>query len=444
MRAIVLTLLALWLGVAFSGAIEAQSVSQLGRVITKAAKKQDYDTIKEALGKLGDTGDKKAAGVIVKSLGLVPIAEIFDAAVDALVVLGSENVGPTFEKLMKKKRPDSTPLVVIVSVAEKMDDDTSEDWILTCLEKGDNFVARNAIPVLEKRRSKKAIPILIDMLEKVGLDPSTESYRVRDALVSLTGYDFDSIEDWRNFWETRKDTLDPKNLDKEFEGPTGLARKMPGTYKPPEFFGVEILSNRIVFVVDVSGSMNLWDKTEDGGGEENWRERRRMTRVKEQMKAVVSKMPPKSTFNIIRYSDSVVGWQKKGAVPASAKFKKSALKWIDGMNPTGATWTDRGLERAFQEKDVDTIILLSDGAPTRLGEKSKALMEQIHEQVTKMNKLAKVTLHTFGFVGEPEYPPGQSPPSGGGGGDEDLKPEDFENFLRKLAEDNDGKFTAIK
>ena len=444
MRNIALGVLVFSLFASLAVPAEAQSVSSLGKAIARAAKKEDYDTIKEALGRLGKTDDKKAAGVIVKTLGLVPIAEIFDAAVEALVELGSEKVAPTFEKLLKKKRPSDIPLLVIVSVAEKMNDDVSEGWVFICLEKGGNRVARSAVPVLVERKSKEAIPVLLDLLEKVGLDPSTESYRVRDALVALTGFDFDSIEDWRSFWETRKDTLDPKNLDKEFEGPTGLQRKLPGTYEPPEFFGVKILSNRVVFVVDVSGSMNWWDELPDGSGEEIWRDRRRMTRVIKQLREVVTKMPSQSLFNIVRYSDSVRAWQDRGVVPANAKFKKSALKFIDAMQPGGGTHTDSALERAFEEQDVDTIILLSDGAPSRSGAKPKEMMADILQQVAKMNKLANVTLHTFGFVGEAKLPPGVKRGKSSKPDEDDPTPEDFEKFLRQLAEDNGGKFNAIE
>ena len=424
----------------FDAPIQAQSVSNLQKQLQRAIKNEDYDVVDNVLMRLGNSDDPKAAKVIVAALGILPLGEGLEAAIDALAALGSENVSDTFEKLLKKRRLDDTVGAVIVNVASKFDDEQSEEWLLDCLNRGSDFVVRNTIPAVVERKSKNAIPVLIDRLDKVGFAPSTESYQTRDALVALTGRDFDNTEDWRKWWSANQDSIDPKNLDKA-EGMTGVERKLPGGYRPPQFFGVEILSNHVVFVVDTSGSMELWDKDESGGDEGNWRARRRIARVKKQLQETIEKLPESAHFNIIAFSDSVKRFQKK-TVPASRKWKKKGLDFVTGMQANGATFTDDAMKAAFEEHDVDTIVLLSDGAPTRMGKKSRILMRQILEQVHKANILAKATLHVFGFTGEGEMPPGrQRPPPAPD--DEDIEPEEFEEFLQKLATENGGKFTKI-
>ncbi len=426
----------------FAGILEAQSVSQLSKQLQFAIKKEDYATVTTVLGQLGASGDEKAATVIIGALGTLPLGEGMEAAIEALIELGPENVASTFEKLLKKKQLDDTVGAVIVTVASKFKDDKSETWLLDCLERGSNFVTRNAVPAVVERKSKNAIPVLIDRLEKVGFSPSTESYQLRDALVALTANDFEGIEDWRQWWEVNQASIDPKNLDKDSGGTTGVARKLPGGYRLPEFFGVEILSNRVMFVVDTSGSMQLWDKDKNGGDGGDWRKRRRMVRVQEQLKKVISDLPDTAFFNIIAFSDSVKRFQNQ-TVPANKSWKKKGLAFVEGMQPNGATFTDDALVAAFEEHELDTIVLLSDGAPSRQGQKSRDLMAKILEQVHKANLLAKATLHSFGFTDEGELPPGQQKPKPGPD-DEKLTPQDFEEFLTKLAVENGGKFTKIE
>ena len=420
--------------------LEAQSVKTLQKELQRAIKKEEFDKLPDIIRRLGETGDEKAAKVLVAAIGILPEGWGVEEAINALIALGSENVESSFKKLVKKKRIDDTVGAVVVAVAEKFDDEASEEWLVACLEKGTDFVARSAVPAVVARKSKLAIPALIDLLERLGFQPSTASYRVRDALVALTGQDFESIEDWRKFWKANEASLDPKNLDQD--GPTGVARKMPGTYKPPTFFDVEILSNRVVFVVDVSGSMQLWDKDASGGDGGDWKKRKRIVRLQKQLTEVVEKLPESAEFNIIAFSDWTKRFEKK-PVRATRKVKKKALEFIRGLRPSGATFTDDALVEALAEAQVDTIVLLTDGVPSRMGQKSRDLMASIPERIKRLNFLSKVIIHTFGFIGEGELPPGtpSAPPNPD---DENLTPEEFEEFLRKIAEQNGGKFSKVE
>ena len=421
-------------------ALEAQSVKVLQKELQHALKKEEYDKLPDIMRRLGDSGDEKAAKVLVASIRVFPDGHGVEAAIAALIKLGPEKVGPTFKSLVKKSRIDDTIAAVVVAVTSEFEDEASEEWLVACLEKGSALVQRSAVPAVVARRSKLAIPVLIDLLDKLGFQPSTASYRVRDALVALTGRDFESIEDWNKFWKANEASVDPKSLDDG--GTTGVARKKPGSYTPPTFFDVEILSNRVVFVVDVSGSMQLWDKDASGGDGGDWKKRKRIVRVQKQLTEVVEKLPESAYFNIIAYSDWTKRFEKK-PVRATRKVKKNALEFIRGLRPSGATFTDDALVEALAEQQVDTIVLLTDGVPSRMGQKSRDLMESIPERIHRLNFLSKVIIHAFGFIGEGELPPGSSPPPPNPD-DENLTPEEFEAFLRKIAEQNGGKFTKVQ
>lgn len=422
---------------------EAINVSKAKAAIQAAEKAKDYGQIRDILAQLGASEDEKAVLLILDTLVRVPIEEVNEAAVAAFVALGSERCAKTFDKLFKSKKLDVRVLVVVLASAEKMNDARSEAWLVKAIESGEYFLYRTAVPVLVERRSKLAIPALIDLLEKVGYHPSTESYQVRDALLALTGLDMESVEDWRGFWAESGETFDPKNVGKE-SGTTGVARTKPKGFKHPKFFDVEVLSNRVVFVVDVSGSMKLWDAEAAGVGEgPEHRTKERLARLKFQLEQAVTDLPEYATFNVIAYSGSNKAFNPE-AVPATAQWKKKAIEFVRNLKADGATHTDDAMKLAFEDTEVDTIFLLTDGFPTRMDRKSKELIEEILEDTRKRNRVARVKIFTLGFENEGSRPPGYPAPRPPGKDDEVLTPQDLVDFLKKLAEENGGTYSPVK
>ncbi|MGE3166291.1 MAG: VWA domain-containing protein [Planctomycetota bacterium] len=421
----------------------AANLPKARAAIQAAEKAKNYEEIRNILGHLGASEDEKAVALIVDTLTRVPIQEINEASVDAFVALGSERCAKTFDKLFKGKNLDERILVIVLAAAQKMNDPTSEGWLVKAVESGQYFLYRTSVPVLVERRSKLAIPALIDLLDKVGYNASTESYQIRDALLSLTGNDMESIADWRRFWDEQGATFDPRSVGKE-TGRSGVDRTKPKGFKQPKFFDVEVLSDRVVFVVDVSGSMRMWDAdaAQVGEGPEH-RTKERLARLKFQLEKAIVDLPEHAHFNVIAY-----GWSTKSfnptAVPATAQWKKKAAEFVRNLKADGLTPTDDAMRLAFEDTAVDTIFLLSDGHPTRQGKKSKDLMAAILEDTRKRNRVAKVKIFTLGFEGEGSYPPGTSPPPPGKDDDDNPTTADLVDFLKKLAEENGGTYSPVK
>lgn len=422
------------------------NVGKAKSALARAAKAEDFDKIRDILGQLGESDDKKAPRVVLDALNAAPLHEVADAAIEALARLGTDHCKKHFDKILGRKKNDPRILATVIAVAEKLEGEQAEQWLVKGLETEIYFVYRNAIPPLVERRSKIAIPALIDLLEKVGIRPNTQSYSIRDALVSLTGQDFESIDDWRSFWEIQGPDFDPKKLGGN-EGTTGVVRERPKGFTPPKFFDVEVLSSRVVFVVDISGSMKLWDPGEEKiGSGPDWKTRERMARVKHHLSEAVRNLPNYATFNIVAYSWQNRIFNAKGSVPADKRWKKKALEFIEGLHADGPTHTDDALEWAFEDPKVDTMFVLTDGAPSRENRKTKELMAEILEMVRKRNRIAKVKVFTFGFEEEGKYPPGMNPPPPSGRDDDEDEPtlQDFIDFLKRLAEDNGGQYTPVK
>ena len=186
----------------------------------------------------------------------------------------------------------------------------------------------------------------------------------------------------------------------------------------PTFFGSEITSKRVIFILDVSGSMAEGSPP-------------RIELVKKELKSVIEKLSPAVKFNIIAFGSKVLVWSRKKMVKATDAAKKKAKKFVDSFEASGLTHTDEALKAAFAVEDVDTIYLLSDGAPYRAehGESlSISFIESILEWTAKANRFRRIRIHTLGF----EEIAGQQ------GG------QICVDFLKRLAEDSGGRFTNIK
>ena len=124
---------------------------------------------------------------------------------------------------------------------------------------------------------------------------------------------------------------------------------------------------------------------------------------------------------------SAVSPWKKVLQSATEKSKKDAVKFIEELKAEGVTHTDDALDAAFTDFAVDTIYLITDGAPTHVGSRSDQLppdatriIAYIHRRVSEVNYFRGVRIFTLGF------------------------PEAEESFLKKLAAENAGDYTPIR
>jgi hypothetical protein len=299
----------------------------------------------------------------------------------------------------------------------------------------------------ESQDAARGVPLLIEGL-KVAASGSRASFDIRNTLKDLTGNDLEYAADWKNYWDAHKTAVGapppPKKLN-----PTKVVKRS-------EFFSVPVESNRILFIIDISGSMTKKDppipemalpeeeKQKKGKGptvvqktkatpppekkavpddpEKLPLERQRIYRVKKELVRLIKSLPDTISFSIISFSHEVhVLGDTPGLIPASDGNKKKAEDWVNALQPNGETWTDSAFEKAFKEfKDFDTIYFLSDGAPYRKG--ANIPEGPVREGIRDQNRFVKARIHTFGFVQEGR---------------------NLRRFLENVAKENDGKFVAL-
>ncbi|NUN49343.1 MAG: VWA domain-containing protein [Candidatus Brocadiae bacterium] len=283
---------------------------------------------------------------------------------------------------------------------------------------------------VEAYKSKDGISAMVRQLAK-------EDGRLRDdisgALKRLTGMDFGyNAKAWDEWWGKVKDGWNGQPVGGSKPPDGGVASGGPRgggtTAEPPTFFGLKINSKKIVFVLDVSGSMN--DPSEppksaqeppkvvSGGNQpppEPWEAGMKGTKIevlKHEFERTVSKLDPKVTFNVIVYGQTHLMWKDKmqNATPGN---RADAIDFVKKQAGNGQTNLGDALEEAFKlagqglgDKNyaalVDTIYVMSDGAPNA-GKYPNP--DDIIRKVEEWNKLSKVVINTIGLGNDGNYNP---------------------------------------
>ena len=285
-------------------------------------------------------------------------------------------------------------------------------------------VRASAIHALGKVRHKDSIPRLIARFD------AEEGRLVEDvgnALDAITGRTLGTrVDQWKRFWERNAARFEIPT-DAELAKLAEAAAKNKARYVTPgstSFGGIDTPSRSILFVIDVSGSMeNLVVDRErfEAGDYPSWS---RMDIVKTELARTVEGLESYVKFGIVAFATDTKRWKKK-LVPANVINKKSALDFIKKLEPLGGnskielqraglagsanlgagktnTWGALSLALGIAEKGknsreeylsaVDTVFFLSDGRPTH----GKYIdTKDILDRIVEANRLRKVVLHTI-------------------------------------------------
>ena len=178
----------------------------------------------------------------------------------------------------------------------------------------------------------------------------TEKGRFRQdaayALASINcGRHGDDPSKWRSWWAANRETFEPSDAA---TAKWRRARRVQDIKVKAlvDFYGVDIISDRIVFVLDTSASMR-GDK---------------IASLKETMSQTLSDMPEFVKFNIVDFG-GIVRVMNGGGGLMSGLLAVTAASRIGDMYLSLGTRTFDAMEVATDLPDLDTIMYLSDGAP---------------------------------------------------------------------------------
>src|SRR5262249_19468630 len=186
-----------------------------------------------------------------------------------------------------------------------------------------------AVLALERLHREASVQPLIDAL----LDKGAVADAAAKSLKALTGADHGADRTaWNNWWHEKgkaESGLAKKKAEEEAkEKEQEEGDKKGGT----SFYGITTRSKRLVYVLDISGSMNEGElKGQTGGGSQT-----KIQVAKKELKSSIASLPEDALFDIIIFADGVQIWKPK-LVTASKEVKPQATKWVDAISALAPT-----------------------------------------------------------------------------------------------------------
>ena len=216
-------------------------------------------------------------------------------------------------------------------------------------------VRASAIEVLRKLRDKRAIEILNNHLTK---------------------------EKWRLRYDIGKTVRDLTKID------------APSDQTVARFFDIPVFGQNIIFIIDFSGSMKYAATKKD--------DQTKIELAQKELEQTLLKFKPDQKFNIILMSTEAIKINKRTVaprmVPAVDANKKQALQFVASIwDKLEDLKRGRGdmydaLMEAFEEENVDTVFILSDGKPT-YGQ--YVYKNNFIENLKENNRYRKIVVHTI-------------------------------------------------
>jgi chromosome segregation ATPase len=128
------------------------------------------------------------------------------------------------------------------------------------------------------------------------------------------------------------------------------------------FAGINLVGSRVVFLVDMSGSMDYID--DETRSPTKWKG------VRETVRKVLRTLPKVEKFQVVAFSDKVIhpmGNEGKWLDFDPTSSPDKAFAALEAITPKGGTNMHLGLEAAFKYRNdgLDAIYFLSDGLPNR-------------------------------------------------------------------------------
>lgn len=429
--------------VLFCASAQAEEVSssrarKYAQTMQALIRAENEEELTKLIARMGVLDHPRSVILIPPAATLLPSKINYEKALEAIGSLENPEAVAALIKNYKKARSLEDKVLLLDSFGYRDDKPTGEE-VLASFENKLLRIRLTGLRAAGRRKLKGAVGPLIALVEAQTKERDLLWLEGRRALLKITGQDFETGADWKKWWDAERESFDPDEAPDE-DGRTVVVKKAGDSV---EFFGTEIFSRNLIFVIDVSGSMAMFDQGKLKRKEAE-KARIRLDRARKQLLSAIESLPKTARFNIIVYSNKVTAWQK-GLKPASKSAIKSAGRFVKEFLARGATYTDDALKRAFEDSEADTIVLLSDGAPTKPDFPSDYLIGEILKDIANRNAARKMRINTFGFEGTGLWPdkiPGQ--PSGPRATPTVKDVETFTGFMKQLAEDNHGSFQSIK
>ena len=165
----------------------------------------------------------------------------------------------------------------------------------------------------------------------------------------------------------------------------------------PTFYGIPVIEDRIVFVLDRSASMEVPSEWKFGASGEEVKSR--LDVEKSQFKEVLKNLPDGKYFTVIMFNNEVKDENifSLTLVELNAQSREEAFAYVDKWKPESSTNLYTPLEKALSYENIEAIFLITDGFPSEGITDHDGLVSKVVE--LNSNNVKINTIGTFTLVG---------------------------------------------
>ncbi len=233
-----------------------------------------------------------------------------------------------------------------------------------------------ALRYLTKCRDVGSIPLLI---ARYGREEGRLAAELDQALFVHCGTRCISRKEWETWWQKNKVAFVLPHVEMVKLGAASTGGSTVAYHDIP------VVSTRLCFVVDRSGSMAEKIGTD--------KKTTRLDEAKAQLVRVVEALPATHLVNLIAYETQVDAlWDELQKLDPDNREK--LLKTARALPLGGGTNIFDALERAFADPKVDTIYLLTDGQPSAGRVRAT---DDILDEVRRWNRTRQIVVHCIGL-----------------------------------------------
>jgi HEAT repeat protein len=226
-------------------------------------------------------------------------------------------------------------------------------------------------------------PAMDALVKLVGDAVPRVSGAAHHVLRVLSGKDLGRDADlWKAWWDAnRAGWKAPRGRFEELKDPGGDSRTTA------RYHGLEITSDHVAFVIDFSGSMkNPLPSSAD---------RPRVEIAREELLKAVAALPDGARANVVLFQ--VAARRCFDTAPALNDRVRKDIESFLRATPGERGNLLEGVLQAVRDDAVDTVFLLSDGAPSAGDLVDK---QRVQAAIRQVNRTRKVAIHTIAFGAE--------------------------------------------
>jgi HEAT repeat protein len=318
----------------------------------------------------------------------------------------------------------------------------------------DKELVKILVPLLKDKDLKIQVAVVKAFLERGGAEvieplfkaldtsPGRVQDDIADALARLTGKDFGTVKaQWESWWAQNKDKgQDFTAMPAEQLTQLKESGRNQGTVLYNTYFGLRVLSSSVAFLIDCSESMDAEyiprekqgtaskspeakdrgktvvseskekpaEKAKDALSKAKTRRKgpSRLEIAKKELMNVIQGLKDGDRTDVFRFNSAVVDFVPPSALASQAKslpkldpkVRGDLDAFIQASKAEGLTNLFGAIKLSFDYPELDTLYILSDGAPT-LGVVDH---QELLAKVARLNQRRKLKINTISFNPAPD------------------------------------------